>query len=111
MGQPDAAADDAVVADVRISAEDGGAGVDDDPVADVGMTLDPLDEGSVLSDIEALGAQRYMLIELDVLADGGGLADDDAPGWMSMPVRRWAYSVMTRGRVGMRSRYSTWARR
>ena len=78
MGQPNAAADDAVVADVRAAAEDGGAGVDDHPVADIGMALDPLDERSVLSDVKALGAQRDVLIELDILTDGGGLADNDA---------------------------------
>ena len=45
---------------------------------DIGMALDPLDERSVLSDVKALGAQRDVLIELDVFADGGGLADHDA---------------------------------
>ena len=34
-----------------------------------------------------------------------------APGWMSIPVRRCAYSVIMRGRRGTPSRYRMWARR
>ena len=32
-----------------------------------------------------------------------------APGWMSMPVRLWAYSVMIRGISGSLPRCSSWA--
>ena len=78
MGQPHAAADDAVVPDAGSAAEDRGAGVNDDAVADVGVALDALDEGPVLADGEALGAERDVLVELDVFADDGHLADHDA---------------------------------
>ena len=32
-----------------------------------------------------------------------------APGWMSMPVRAWAHSVMIRGISGHLENYSSWA--
>ena len=35
----------------------------------------------------------------------------EAPGWMSMPVRLWAYSDMIRGIMGTRWQYSRWAMR
>ena len=41
------------------------------------MPLDALDEGSVLADLKALGAQGHMLVQLDIAADGGRLTDDD----------------------------------
>ena len=72
------------------------------------------------------GAEGDALVEFDAVADDDGLADDDAgavvdevkeagpmvaPGWMSMPVRVWAYSVMMRGMRGTLFLWSSWAMR
>ena len=78
MGQPYVAADHAVVADLRITAEDRGVGVDDHVAADIRVTLDALDRIAVFIELEAFGAQRDALVKLDMVADGGRLTDDDA---------------------------------
>ena len=78
MRQPHAAADDAVVPDLRLSAQNRGAGIDDDAIADIRMPLDPFDERPVLPDLKALGAERDVLIQLDAAADGRRLPDHHA---------------------------------
>ena len=78
MRQPDAAADDAVVPDMGLAAQDRRAGIDDDTVADVRVAFDALDQRPVLPDGKALGAERHMLVKLDVLPDGRRLADHHA---------------------------------
>ena len=77
MGEPDVTADDTVIPDDGFAAENGGAGIDDDTITDVRVALDALDEGAVLPHLEAFGAEGDMLVELDVLANGGGFADDN----------------------------------
>ena len=77
MRQPDTAADDAVASDPGISAEDRSAGINHNPVSDIRMALDPLDQSPVLADGEALGSERDVLVELYPLADGGRLSDYD----------------------------------
>ena len=77
MGYPDVSADDRAVADLGTAAEDGGVGVDNAVVADVGVALDALDGVALLVELKALRAEGNALIYLDVVADGGGLADND----------------------------------
>ncbi len=77
MGYPDVSADDRAVADLGAAAEDGGVGVDNAVVADVGVALRALDGIALLVELKALRAEGNALIYLDVVADGGGLADND----------------------------------
>ena len=77
MGEPDVSSDDASVTDGRRSSEDGRSCINDNIVPDVRVTLDPFDQCPVLTDLEALGAERYMLVQLDVFADHRRLTDDD----------------------------------
>ena len=75
---PTVATDDHVIGYEGIAAQDGRIGVDDDVVADVGMALATLDREAVFIHLEAAGTDGNPLIELDVMAQYGGLADDDA---------------------------------
>ena len=105
MSEPDAASDDTVVPDPGIAAEDRGAGIDDDAVPDIRVPFDPLDQRPVLCDIEAFGAQRDMLIELDVFADRRRLPDDDARPVIDekgIPDHRAGMDVDAGQAVGMR---------
>ena len=77
-GEPHAAADDAIAPDAGLPAQDGGAGIDDHPVPDVRVPLDSLHRVPVGPQLKALGAQGHVLVQLHVLPDGGGLADDHA---------------------------------
>ena len=78
MHQPDVAADDAVVPDGNIPAENGRPGIDHDVVLDIRVPLDSLDRVSPLIHFKTLCPQRYPLIQLDAVADDAGLPDDDA---------------------------------
>jgi len=75
---PHVAADDAVVADVGLAAQNGCASVDHHVAADVGVTLHALHGVAVRIDLEALCTQRHALIELYVFSDDAGLANDNA---------------------------------
>lgn len=78
MKDPRTAADNTVVSDLCVAAQDCCVGVDDDIVADVGMALSAFDGVSVFVKGEGAGPDRDALIQLDVAADGGCFADDDA---------------------------------
>src|SRR5580704_12255866 len=82
MSEPHVAADDAVVADARVSTENGGAGVDGDVILDVRVTLVGESAREVAAGFAAADrierTQRDAMIERNVLADGGGFADDHA---------------------------------
>ena len=59
------------------TSEDRGVGIDGDMVLDDRMTGN-IQHVAVLIVAEALGTKRHTLIEGDVVADDGGLANDDA---------------------------------
>ena len=87
--------------DDGFAAEDGGAGINRDIILNRGMTF------SAAQALTAAGrkcADGHALIHFHVFADDRGLADEYlpivAPGWISMPVLLWAYSVMMRGISG-----------
>src|SRR3954451_8605182 len=71
--QPDVAANAAAVADHGVTAEDRRVGVDHDIVADRRVALDARH-----AFLDAEGAERDALVELDARAEHRGLADDDA---------------------------------
>src|SRR5690606_27213571 len=75
--EPDVAADDRAPADDRVAAEDAGAGVDRHLVFQRGVTLRLAERGPRARQAER--AQRDTLVELHVVADDAGRADDD-PG-------------------------------
>ncbi len=77
-GEPDAAADDAVVADDRFAAEDGRVGIDHHTVFNRRMPLVASDQIAVVIGGKAEGPQRHALINLDVIADFACLADHHA---------------------------------
>src|SRR6266568_292502 len=77
VGEPDVAADGGALPDGD-AAEDGRARVDDHVVLDDGVPVDALDGRALLVLGEALRAQRHALVEPDVGADDGRLADHDA---------------------------------
>ena len=77
FGEPDIAADDRVVPDGDV-AQDGGAGVDGDVVLKVGMAFGAFDDVAALVLGEAEGAEGDALVNLDLVAEHGGLADDHA---------------------------------
>ena len=122
--QPDARADHRAAADDRLAAEDRGVGVDHHAVLDRRMAFLAADEIALRVGGETQRAEGDALVELHPLADLRGLADhhagavvdeevaaDLAPGWMSMPVRLWAHSVIIRGISGTPSPCRIWARR
>ena len=78
VGKPYASADDAVISDMGVASEDGCSGVYNDVVADIRVALDALNESAVVVGLKALCAEGNMLVELNVLSDGGGLAYDHA---------------------------------
>ena len=69
------ARDDGALADDRLAAEDRRVGVDRHVVLDRGMALDAR---QALAAARGQRAERHALVELDMVADLGGLADDDA---------------------------------
>lgn len=77
MGQPDVAADDAAVTDFGAAAKDGGSGVNDHIAADVRVALPALDQRTVRLNSKALRSQCHTLIEFNMGADDGGLADNN----------------------------------
>ncbi len=81
----------------RFTAKDGSTGVNRDIILNGGVAL------LAAQALTAAGrkcADGHALIHFHVFADDRGLADDVAPGWISMPVLLWAYSVMMRGISG-----------
>ena len=104
-----------------VAAENGAVGVNDDIIFDGRMALDMFDGPAVFVERKAFGSEGYALVELDVVADVAGFADDYtgsvvdkesvsmvAPGWMSIPVSEWVYSLIMRGISGTLSLYSSW---
>jgi len=77
LGEPDVAADDRAAADDRVAAEDGGVGVDDDIVLDRRVAFPVPQCGAGIAG-QRQRPQGDALVEADVVADDGGLADDDA---------------------------------
>lgn len=100
--------------DPRIAAEDRSVGVDDDMIFQCRVTFGSTHQvASGFVTGKAEGAERDALINFDVVADFGRLADDDAcavinkespadrfAGWISIPVFNRAYSVIIRGIIG-----------
>ena len=78
MGEPDVTADDGAVADDGVTSENGGVGVDYAAVADVGVALDSLHGVAVGVELKAFSSKGYSLVNFNSVADGGGLADNDA---------------------------------
>ena len=78
LGQPHIAANGRPGAH-RDAAQDGGAGVDDDVVLDDRMARRAFHQRPARVHREALGAQRYRLVQAHALPEDGGLADHD-PG-------------------------------
>lgn len=56
FGEPDVAADGAVIADIGIAAQNGSVGVNNDVVADIGVALDVFDRVAVFVELEAFCA-------------------------------------------------------
>ena len=77
MCKPDITSDDTVVTDLCIAAEDCCARINNNIVADVGMTLDTFYEGSVGINRKTLRTERNALIKFNTLADCGGLTDNN----------------------------------
>ena len=71
FGYPLVGTDDGAVADGD-SAEDGGVAVDDDIIADDGMTCYALDGVAILVEREGEGTKGYSLVEFDTIADDAG---------------------------------------
>ena len=122
--QPYVTAYNAVVANYSISAEYSRTGVDDHVIAYIGVALYALYRGAVHVGGEALCTKSNALIQLNMVANGSGFAYSTpvpwsmkkylpmvAPGCMSIPVLRWAISVMRRGSMGTFILYSSWAMR
>jgi hypothetical protein len=74
--EPNVAADDRSLAD-RHTSEHRRSGVDHDVVLDDRMTRLALDQRACTICRQALGAERYRLIEADAFANDRRLADDD----------------------------------
>ena len=74
MSKPDVTSDNAAVSDTGIAAENGGVGINNAVIADVGMALDALDGIAVGIKLEAFGSKGNTLIDLDTVAYGRGLA-------------------------------------
>ena len=62
---------------MSLAAENGCVCVDNAIVSDIGVALDSLDGITVLTDLKALCTEGNTLIYLDVVADSGGLTDND----------------------------------
>src|ERR1035437_3785818 len=71
VGEPDVAAHQAVVTDYGVASKHGCVRVDHHPISD---GRGALGAGSGLGDTQR--AERHPLVELDLVADDGGLPDD-----------------------------------
>ena len=78
MRQLYVAAYHAVVTDNGITAKDSRAGIYDDMITNIGVTLNPFYRVSVFVKLKALRAECHSLIKLDMIAYGAGFTDDDA---------------------------------
>lgn len=101
-GHEGGAGNDRALADDRLAAEHAGVGVDGDVVLNSGMALHA---SQTLTTAGGKRAQRDALVQLHMVTDGSGLADDDASAVideevladmssrapMSMPVEKWAF--------------------
>jgi len=76
-GKPYVTADDAVITHICIAAENGGIGVDNHVVSDVGMALDALDGIAVIVQFKGFCTKGNALIELDMFAYDGGFTDNN----------------------------------
>src|SRR5262249_17367343 len=76
LDQPDVAPDDGVRADDGVALEDGGTRIDGHVVLDRGVALGAAHQRRIA--LQAERAEGHALIDLDVIADAGGLTDDDA---------------------------------
>src|SRR4026208_1543947 len=76
--EPDAGTDYCVVTNDRVAAEYRGTGIDHDTIFQRRGTLVAADEVAGVIGLEAQSTERHSLVELDVLADVGRLADDNA---------------------------------
>ena len=77
FGDPHVAADDSIVPDGDAT-EDGAVAIYDDIVLEDGMAVDALDGVALCVEREALGAEGDALVELHVVAEDAGGADDNA---------------------------------
>ena len=77
MCEPYVTANYAAVADFGSASENGGVGVDNAVITDIGVALYTLYGIAILVELEALCAEGNALIDLYVIADGGCFADDD----------------------------------
>ena len=104
---PDVAADNRAGSDPD-APEDIGACVDGHIIAENRMTRDALDQGAVVILAERQSAKGHALIETAVVSpittpvpwSMKKFSPMEAPGWISMPVREWAISLMMRGMSG-----------
>src|SRR5262249_54307120 len=76
--QPNVGADHRVMADHGVAAQDGGVGVNHHFIFQGGMAFHAADDVAGSITREAQSAQSDALIQLHVLADVAGLANDDA---------------------------------
>ena len=67
-----------MIADGGIAAQNRCIRINNHMIADVRMALDALNGIAVFIQLKALRAERYALIELDMIADHRRFADDDA---------------------------------
>ena len=79
MGQPDPRADHAPVAHMRLSAEDAGAGIDRDVIADIGMALHALLRLAAFIEFKLLHAEHHVAEQRASLSDRCRFADDHTP--------------------------------
>ncbi len=84
--QPDIAADDTVVPDHSISAENRRISIDDGIIAEIRMPLAGLHRQAILIQIKAPRSDRHALIQLYMMAKHCGLADDDASAMVNAEI-------------------------
>ncbi len=75
MNQPDVGTDYRVVTDGCVTTQNGSAGVDNHPVADVGVPFDSLYQIAIFVAGKTECTEGYSLIELYPLTDIAGLTD------------------------------------
>ena len=76
--QPNVSADDRTFSDDRVSAQDGGSGVNHDIIFNGRVALEATDQSSCIIFRKTKRSQRDTLIEFDILANHGGFSNDDS---------------------------------
>ena len=78
MHEEDSRPDGRSLADHRLTAENGGIGVDRHMITDIGMAFAALDDFTDLVALKTAGSQRDGMVQFHMVSDAAAFPDNDA---------------------------------